>query len=117
MQRAMQARDRSLLGSEYRTTDWVFTNDYGDPLAPNSPNTAWYQALDKADVPRIRFHDLPHTHASVLLKQGVNLKIVSVRPGHAIVQLTLDTYSHVLPGLQREAANRFDDLPRDVRKQ
>jgi integrase len=109
-QQAMQEHDKLLLGSAYRYTDWVFTNPYGDPLSPNSLNTAWYRALRQVDVPRIRFHDLRHTHASLLLQEGVNPKIVSERLGHSTVQITLDTYSHVLPGLQREAANQIDNL-------
>lgn len=108
----MQAQDKLLLGKAYRCSDWVFTNEYGDPLSPNSLNTAWYRALRQVDVPRIRFHDLRHTHASLLLQEGVNPKVVSERLGHATVQITLDTYSHVLPGLQREAAHQIDNLLR-----
>ncbi|SFU39267.1 site-specific integrase [Alicyclobacillus macrosporangiidus] len=111
-QRALQAQDRLLLGPDYKVSDWVFTNEIGEPLSPNTVNTAWYRALRSVDVPRIRFHDLRHTHASLLLKQGVNPKVVSERLGHATVQITLDTYSHVLPGLQRDAADRFDELLR-----
>ena len=58
----------------------------------------------------IRLHDARHTHASLLLKQGVHPKIVQERLGHASIQITLDTYSHVAPGLQQAAANRFDDI-------
>lgn len=58
----------------------------------------------------IRFHDARHTHASLLLKQNVHPKIVQERLGHASVQITLDLYSHVAPGLQQAAANRFDDI-------
>ena len=59
---------------------------------------------------RLRFHDLRHAHASLLLQQGVHPKIVSERLGHSGVNITLDTYSHVLPSLQAEAAARLDDL-------
>ncbi len=110
----MQAQDRLLIGSGYKVSDWVFTNELGDPLSPNSVNTAWYRALQNVDVPRIRFHDLRHTHASLMLQQGVNPKIVSERLGHATVQITLDTYSHVLPGLQRQAADLFGELLRNT---
>lgn len=61
-------------------------------------------------MPHIRFHDLRHTHATLMLKQGIHPKIVSERLGHASVAITLDTYSHVLPGLQEAAAERFDML-------
>ena len=65
--------------------------------------------MKEAEIPRVRFHDLRHTHATLMLKQGVNPKIVSERLGHASVTITLDTYSHVLPGLQEEAALRFEE--------
>jgi integrase len=58
----------------------------------------------------IRFHDARHTHASLMLEQSVHPKIVRERLGHASVQITLDTYSHVAPGLQEAAAESFDKL-------
>ncbi|QGQ97079.1 site-specific integrase [Paenibacillus psychroresistens] len=61
-------------------------------------------------VKKIRFHDLRHTHATMLLKQGVNVKIVSERLGHASVKITLDTYSHVLPSMQKDTAEEFGKL-------
>ncbi|MFP3488914.1 tyrosine-type recombinase/integrase, partial [Staphylococcus sp. SIMBA_130] len=63
-----------------------------------------------SDVKKIRFHDLRHTHASLLLKQGVNPKIVSERLGHANVRITLETYSHLLPNLQKDTAEQFGKL-------
>jgi integrase len=57
---------------------------------------------------KVRFHDLRHTHATQLLRQGVHPKIVSERLGHSTVGITLDVYSHVLPGMQEEAASRTD---------
>ena len=63
-----------------------------------------------AGVKVIRLHDARHTHASIMLKQGVHPKIVQERLGHASIQMTLDTYSHVAPGLQEAAAIRFDDV-------
>lgn len=62
------------------------------------------RAVAQAPVPRIRFHDLRHGHATHLLAAGVNAKIVSERLGHATVAFTLDTYAHVMPGQQAEAA-------------
>ncbi len=58
----------------------------------------------------IRLHDARHSHASLLLKQGAHPKVVQERLGHAGIQITLDTYSHVAPGLQEAAAKRFDDV-------
>ena len=64
----------------------------------------------KAGLPHICFHDLRHTHATLLLKGGIHPKIVSERLGHANIGITLDTYSYVLPGLQERAAEHFDKL-------
>jgi integrase len=63
----------------------------------------------RAGVKIIRLHGARHTHASLMLKQGTHPKIVQERLGHAIIQITLDTYSHVAPGLQQAAAQRFDE--------
>lgn len=70
--------------------------------------------FDAAGLPGVRLHDLRHTHASLLLLTGANPRVVQERLGHASVSITLDVYSHVLPGLQRDAANRVDDLLRAV---
>jgi integrase len=63
-----------------------------------------------ADVPDIRFHDLRHTHATLLLSKGVNVKVISERLGHSNIKVTLDTYSHVLPSMQEEVAHKLDEI-------
>ena len=68
----------------------------------------FYPLLKRAELPRIRFHDLRHTAATLLLGRGVNPKIVSEMLGHASVGITLDTYSHVLPTMQQSAAAEMD---------
>jgi integrase len=62
------------------------------------------------NIPKIRFHDLRHTHATMLLRKDVHPKIVSERLGHSSISITLDTYSHVLPDMQKEAAEKLNDL-------
>ncbi|HET9816196.1 MAG TPA: tyrosine-type recombinase/integrase [Xanthobacteraceae bacterium] len=69
---------------------------------------AWHRFLDKTDLPRLRFHDLRHSHATHMLASGVHPKIASERLGHATVGLTLDTYSHVMPGMQEDAVARIE---------
>ena len=71
---------------------------------------AWTKLVRKVGLEGIRFHDCRHSHPSLLLKQGVHPKIVQERLGHASIQVTLDTYSHVVPGLQEAAANGFDEI-------
>lgn len=80
----------------------VFTNEFGQPLRPSSVGQAFQRLVATCDVPRIRLHDLRHTHASHLLAAGVNPRVVSERLGHSSVSFTLDTYGHVMPGQQAE---------------
>ena len=85
-------------------SDRVFTNEIGDPIRPDSIGQAFRRLVTDAGVPVIRLHDLRHTHASHLLMAGINIKVVSERLGHASVSFTLDSYAHVMPGQQAEAA-------------
>ena len=81
----------------------------GKPLLPNTITHAWSKLVRRTGLKAIRLHDARHTHASIMLKQGIHPKIVQERLGHSSIQITLDTYSHVAPGLQETAAKRFDD--------
>lgn len=92
------------------SNDLVVRTSTGAPLSPRNLLRTFYSIIKKAGVKNIRFHDLRHTHASLLLKQGVNPKIVSERLGHANVRITLDTYSHLLPNLQKDTANEFGKM-------
>ncbi|PKH47958.1 site-specific integrase [Dehalococcoides mccartyi] len=91
-------------------SDLVFSHYDGSPLLPNSVTHAWIKLARRCGLNGIRMHDARHTHASLLLKQGVHPKIVQERLGHGSIQITLDTYSHVAPGLQQAAASKFDDI-------
>ena len=97
------------LGIDLREDALVFSHPDGTPLSPASVTHAFSRISKKAGINGVRLHDLRHTHASQMLKAGVNPKIVSERLGHASINITLDTYSHVLPGLQEAAAPRFDE--------
>lgn len=90
--------------------DPVFTRNDGSPLKPASVTQAWRIIARKAGIGGIRLHDARHTHASFMLKAGTHPKIVQERLGHASIRITLDTYSHVAPGLQEAAAKVFDDM-------
>jgi integrase len=82
----------------------VFTRPDGAPLHPDLISD-WFERLAReAGLPKIRLHDVRHSYASAALAAGIPAKIVSERLGHATVQITLDTYSHVLPGLDAQAA-------------
>jgi len=96
------------LGKRLAADDFVFVRTDGSPLNPNAVTSAFIKLIRRANLPHIRLHDLRHTHATLMLKAGVHPKVVSERLGHANIGITLDTYSHVLPGLQEAAAERFD---------
>jgi integrase len=80
----------------------------GLPIQPRSLTHAFQNFLGKQKFKRVRLHDLRHTHATLLLKSGVHPKIAQERLGHSSIVITLDLYSHVLPGMQREAAQLLD---------
>ncbi len=101
---------RAMLGIPLKQDDLVFSTPEGEPLRPNTVSRAWTMLAARAGLKVIRLHDARHTHASLMLRQGVHPKIVQERLGHASIQITLDTYSHVAPGLQEAAAESFDKL-------
>ncbi|MFC1869870.1 tyrosine-type recombinase/integrase [Chloroflexota bacterium] len=105
-----QAMDRAMLGVPLTDNDLVFCQYDGSPFRPNTITRAWVVISERAGVKRIRLHDARHTHASLMLKQGIHPKIVQERLGHSTIAMTLDTYSHVAPGLQQAAAESFDRL-------
>jgi len=86
----------------------LFTNGLGEPFHPDSITHAWKKLVRSLGLKGIRLHDARHTHASIMLRQGVNPKVVSERLGHSDVNITLNIYSHILPGLQEAAAAAFD---------
>jgi len=97
-------------GDAYEDLDLVFCQTLGKPLhAHNVVRRDFRDVMKRAKVPRIRFHDLRHCHATLLLQQGVHPKIVQERLGHATPAFTLHIYSHVLPGMQHEAVARLQD--------
>ena len=106
--RAAQQEQRSALGAHYCDQDLVFASPDGSPWSPAAFSLAFMRLVRRIGLGGTRLHDLRHTHASLLLAQGVHPKIVSERLGHASVAITLDTYSHVLPGLQEAAVAQFD---------
>ncbi|HXT59732.1 MAG TPA: site-specific integrase, partial [Pirellulales bacterium] len=89
----------------------VFCNRQGGPLRRSDFRAQRFKPLlVKAGLPSVRFHDLRHSHASLLLAQGVHPKIVQERLGHSQISMTLDVYSHLMPGMQRAAADGLDAM-------
>jgi integrase len=106
--RKRQAEDLLKLGVRIDESSFVCAGEDGQPVQPQSLTHAWHRFLAKSGLPRVRFHDLRHSHATHMLGSGVHPKIASERLGHATVGLTLDTYSHVIPGMQEDAVSRID---------
>jgi len=106
--KAKQAAERLQLGPAFEDNGLAFPQWDGKPWAPDRFSSAFAAQVRRSGLAHVRFHDLRHTHASQLLRQGVNAKVVSERLGHAAVGFTLDVYSHVLPGMQDDAARRID---------
>lgn len=97
------------LANAYRDNGLVFPGPFGDPLDPATLTRNFEKLAAGVGVEKVRLHDLRHFHASLLLKAGTHLKVVQERLGHASIAITADIYSHVAPGLQREAAAAFED--------
>jgi integrase len=107
IQRESQDRDRERWGAAYVEQDLVFATHQGRPLIHRNVFREFKILLRKADLPSIRFHDMRHTNASLMLGQGVHPKVVQARLAHSQVAITLNLDSHVLPGLGREAVERL----------
>lgn len=97
------------LGNPLTEEDLVYSHPDGSPLLPDTISHVWARLTKKVGFKGIRLHDARHTHVSVMLKQGVDPKTISERVGHSSVVITLDTYAHVLPGMQEAAARGFDE--------
>lgn len=108
LHRTRQIERRLFLGSGYAEGDLVFASENGAPVRPYTIAPRFGRVVHAARLEHMRFHDLRHTSASLLLAAGIHPKVVSERLGHSNVNLTLDTYSHVLPGLQEQAAQSMD---------
>ena len=108
--RKRQAEERLLVGPAYQDHDLVFARPDGKPVHPEYLSRTFDRVLRAAGLRVIRFHDLRHTHATLLLKAGVPVKVVSERLGHASPGFTLNVYQHVLPGMQAAAAVTFSRL-------
>lgn len=111
--RLQQIEQRLAAGPHWRDTmGLVFTTPYGKPLHATTLTKALQAALAAAGLPRIRFHDLRHAAATLMLAQGVPLKVIQTTLGHSTIAVTSNVYAHVLPELQAEAAAKMDAVLR-----
>lgn len=113
--RAAQLRERLEWGPAWTDSGLVFTREDGVGLHPDRISKLFDSLVARSGLPRIRLHDLRHTHATLALQVGVHPKVVSERLGHSSISLTLDTYSHAVPALQAEAAESVANLLQQAR--
>jgi integrase len=107
-QRQQQARLK--MGEKWREHGLIFSNTYGGFF---NPSYVWYlfkKLLNKADLPNVRFHDLRHSAATLLLASKIDLKVVSELLGHSSIAITADIYGHVLPTMQREVIKKMESV-------
>ncbi|MGH2510958.1 MAG: site-specific integrase, partial [Ktedonobacteraceae bacterium] len=89
--------------------DLIFTNAEGDYIGVTTVREAFNRVLKDAGLPHVRFHDLRHSMATILLSRGTHPKVVQEILGHSQISMTLDVYSHVLPSMQEDVTKRWDD--------
>lgn len=105
-----QYQEKLLAGEKWQNYDLIFLSPIGSPLDSSNVTKVYKKCLKEAGLPDLRFYDLRHSAATLMLQQGINPKIVQERLGHTDISLTLNTYSHVLPSMQEEAAEKMDEL-------
>jgi integrase len=108
--RIRQDQAKQQAGTKWIEKGLVFPNTLGNFLGPNHLLTMFQRVLDQAGLPHMRFHDLRHSAATILLTMGVHPKVVQELLGHSSITMTMDTYSHLLPSMQKEAMDGMDNL-------
>jgi integrase len=112
--RTRQIGWRRAAGSSWNEKDFVFTSSTGQPLDQRNVLRVFRRILRRANLPRIRFHDLRHSCASLLLAQHVDPRVIMETLGHSNISVTMNMYAHVMPALKRDAADAMDrSLTRD----
>jgi integrase len=105
-----QINQISKTGNKFTNDRLLFCENDGKPLNPDTITRHWKRIIKRLNYPPVRFHDLRHTMASWMLMKGISPKVVQERLGHASISTTLDIYSHVTPGMQRQAVEIFDKI-------
>jgi integrase len=109
-----QMEERLVVGSRWQDTGYVFTSTVGTPIHPGNLMKSFHALLDRAGLPRIRFHDLCHSCASLLAAQGVPARVAMEVLGHADIRITQNIYTHVFDEAKQQAADAMDRLFGDV---
>ncbi len=105
-----QLENKLFFGEGYQAMDMVCCNEDGSPISPASFNHRFSNLLVKNKLRHIRIHDLRHTNASLMLNQGIPMKVASDRLGHTTIGITMDLYTHVGDELQQDAAEKMNEI-------
>lgn len=108
--RLQYMNDAFSYGVGFQNLGFVIRQEDGSPIKPDSMTQKWRRFLEAHDLPKIRLHDLRHSNATALIRAGVNPRVVQQRLGHSDVNITLNTYTHVLPEMDMEAAAKLDSI-------
>ena len=108
--RVGQLEERLAAGTLWVELGFVFTTSIGTPLDARNVIRAFSGVVTTANLPALRFHDLRHTAASLLLAQGVSPRTIMETLGHSQISLTMDTYAHIMPTLQQDAAQQMNAI-------
>jgi integrase len=105
-----QAAQRIKAGTKWKETGFVFAGPRGDVIAPEKISEVHKEMLERANLPHVRFHDLRHSCATLLLSKGVSMKMIQEILGHANFQTTANVYSHLVEAMRDEATNAMNDI-------
>lgn len=108
--RKQQLEQKLAMGQDYEDQDFVITTSIGTPYHPNQFHKIYRKILKKSDLEQFDFHVLRHTHAAILFQRGVHPKVVQERLGHASINMTMDIYGHLMPGMQETAVQALSGL-------
>jgi integrase len=106
----IQEAQRIKAGAKWTESGFVFTGPRGDVVAPEKINELHQEMLQRANLPHVRFHDLRHTAATLLLSKGISLKLIQEYLGHANFQITADLYSHLVEAMRDEATQAMNEI-------
>ncbi len=104
------AEDKAELGALFQDNAFIIRQKHGAPMTPDAMSRKWKRFIQAHDLPNIRFHALRHSNATALIQAGVNPRVVQQRLGHSDVSITLNTYTHVLPEMDKDAAQKLDAI-------
>jgi integrase len=113
LKRLREVRELESMAQGKNMEPWVFLSPEGKLWDDRNLRRGWYRCLEKAEIRKVRFHDLRHTYVSLLIEQGAHPKYIQEQAGHGSIQVTMDTYGHLFPSQSRGWVEKLDDEGRE----